>query len=150
MKDETGILNRLPHRYPFLMVDRVVEVSPGRRAVAVKDIAGDSFAALSGRYEDYPRIMLLEAMAKVGALAASGSVEGGAEGGAGGPGYLAGIHDARFGRAPEIGDRVVFTLEFEAGMGGLVRFKGTARVGEDVAAQAGLTFQAPGALSGAS
>ena len=141
MDRTTEIAAALPHRYPFLMVDRVVEVVPGRRAVAVKNITADSGAGNGGRAE-YPQVFLLEAMAQVGALAAAGPGLGSA-GGMGIPGYLAGINDARFGVRPLAGDVVVFTLDFVAASGGLVRFNGVATVGEEIAAEAGLTFSVP-------
>jgi 3-hydroxyacyl-[acyl-carrier-protein] dehydratase len=143
MENAAGIIRKLPHRYPFLMVDRVVEVVPGKRAVAIKNITNNCFATGTSGL-GYPRVFLLEIMAQVGALAASGAVSApGGEDGVLEPGYLAGLHDVRFDRTPEIGDQVVFTLDFVAAMGGLARFKGTAKIGGEVAAESGLTFSAP-------
>jgi len=145
MDNSASITGVLPHGYPFLMVDRVVEVVPGRRAVAIKNITGDCGWTGTDEGGSYPQLFLIEAMAQVGALAASGTGIGD-PGMPAIPGYLAGLNDAKFGRMPETGDQVVFTLDYEAGMGGLVRFKGTAKIGEEMAAESGLTFSAPGRL----
>ena len=134
------ILDAIPHRQPFIMVDRVLEVVPGKRATAIKIITTDPLSSGwgSGRY--YPEAFILEAMAQVGALAAAAP-----QGGNGGPvsGFLAAISDARFIKRPEAGDTVFLELEYQAGMGGLVRFKATAKIEGQVAAESVLTFTLP-------
>lgn len=127
---DVDILGRLPHRYPFLMVDRVLEVLPGVRAVGVMNVTG-------GRP---PEIMVLEALAQLSALAAPEQPGGSAQV----SGYLAGIHDAKFTGYPKAGDRVILKVEFVARMGGMVRFNGTASVGDDLLVESGLTFTVSG------
>ena len=136
----TDLTRVLPHRPPFLAIDRVIEILPGKRAVAAKDVTAGSF--WSGKGDSYPQVLILEAMAQVGALAAAGP---GNDSGGGElmPGYLAALSDTKFGRMPQAGDTVVFTMEFEAGMGGLVRFKGTARIADEMAAESVMTFSVP-------
>jgi 3-hydroxyacyl-[acyl-carrier-protein] dehydratase len=131
--EAADIINRLPHRYPFLMVDRVLEVLPGVRAVGVLNVTG-------GRL---PEILLLEAMAQLSALAAP-ALNGPGTGEAPVSGYLAGINGARFAGYPQAGDRVILKVEFEARMGGLVRFKGTASIDDNVVVESSLTFTLPG------
>ena len=137
------ILDAIPHRQPFIMVDRVLEVVPGKRATAIKIITTDPLSSGwgSGRY--YPEAFILEAMAQVGALAAAAPAApiDGKEG----PvyGFLAAISDARFLKRPEAGDTVFLELEYQAGMGGLVRFKATAKIEGQVAAESVLTFTLP-------
>jgi len=135
MFDAMEITRRLPHRYPFLMVDSVESVEPGLRAVGVKNITGDNHYAQGVTRGLSPEVMVLEAMAQVGALAA-----GNEEGGEARQGLLAALSGVTFHRRPAVGDRLVIELEFEAKMGPLVRFKGHARIGEEVAAEATLTF----------
>ena len=134
------ILEAIPHRQPFIMVDRVVEVVPGRRATAIKLITPDALSNgwSSGKF--YPEVFVLEAMAQVGALAAAPRDNGKGE-----PvsGFLAAISGARFLKRPEAGDTVFFELEYQAGMGGLVRFKATAKIEGLVAAESILTFSLP-------
>ncbi|MCL6561351.1 MAG: 3-hydroxyacyl-ACP dehydratase FabZ, partial [Firmicutes bacterium] len=61
----------LPHRYPFLFVDRILELEPGRRAVGIKNVTADEFF-FPGHFPDYPimpGVLIIEAMAQVAAVA---------------------------------------------------------------------------------
>ncbi|MGA2192203.1 MAG: 3-hydroxyacyl-ACP dehydratase FabZ family protein [Nitrospirota bacterium] len=134
----------MPHKFPFAMLDRVIEVVPGKHAAAEKTITSDSFFG-NGR-PFFPELFLIEALAQLGAVAA---VPAGAGTGTKGPredaiGYLAGINGAKFYIRPRPGDKVMFSVDYEAGMGGLFRFKGKATVGGELAAECGMTFTAPG------
>ncbi len=140
MKEATEIIAALPHRFPFLMVDRVLEIDPGRRAVAVKRITADGFYC--GRRGTMAGLLLVESMAQVGALAAAPRVAVSPESGLM-PGFLAGLGDVSFLKSPDVGDVVALTLVFQARLGGLVRFKGVAEIGGEKAAEATLTFSVP-------
>lgn len=140
MKEATDIIASLPHRFPFLTVDRVLEVEPGKRAVAVKNITDGGF--FCDRRGAMPELLLVEAMAQVGALAAAPHTQGSPDGESV-PGYLAGLGDVRFLKSPCVGDVVTLTLDFQARLGGLVRFKGVAEIGGEKAAEAVLTFSIP-------
>ena len=126
------------------MVDRVVEVVPGRSASGVKSVAADCFFSGNSRSMSFPGLFLLEALAQLGALA-SGAHGSGArqDDDAQIPGYLAAVQDARFGRVPVAGDSIYLSVEFEARFGNLVRFRGIAKIGEEVAAESVLTFSVP-------
>ena len=130
-----GILSAIPHRYPFIAVDRVQDVTPGIRAVGVKLISGDGPFSSQG----YPQFFLVEAMAQLGAIASAGRAAGGGPA----PGLLAAVSGVRFGVRPAAGDTVLLTVEFEARMGTLVRFRGVAKIKEEEAAEAVLTFSVP-------
>jgi len=145
MNETVDIAMVLPHRYPFLMVDRVVEVTPGKRAVAVKNITKDNPFSGTAQGDAWPALLVIEAMAQVGALAATPAGEG-QTGGDSIPGYLAGLHDVFFKRIPRVGDQVVMTLDFEARLGPMVRFKAVAEIGGETAVEAGLTFTIPQGL----
>jgi len=140
MKEASEIIAALPHRFPFIMVDRVLEVEPGKRAVAVKKITADGF--FCDRRGAMADLLLIEAMAQVGALAAAPQEQGSSEGELI-PGFLAGLGDVRFLKRPRVGDIVTLTLDFQARLGGLVRFKGVADIGGEKAAEATLTFSIP-------
>lgn len=142
------IIGALPHGFPFLMVDRVLEVVPGRRAVAVKTMTAGGFFS-SGRPAAWtPEMFVIEAMAQVGALTvAADSREcsagpGEIEGSGGITGYLAGLNDVIFHKRPMAGDTLVLTMEFVAAIGPLARFRGEARISGELAVEAGLTFTA--------
>lgn len=143
------ILRRLPHRPPFLLVDRVLELVPGKRVVAVKTVSDDaeSMRSAAGGYSR--EMLVIEAMAQTGALAYS-QMRPGEGGTAGGSeetvvkGYLAGLNDVVFHRRPKPGDTLELTLEFVAAMGPMARFIGTAKVRNEAVAEAGLTFTVEG------
>ncbi len=140
MKEAFEIIAALPHRFPFIMVDRVLEVEPGKRAVAVKRITADGF--FSDRLGTTADLLIIEAMAQVGALASAPQEQGGPERELM-PGFLAGLGDVKFLKSPRAGDVVTLTLDFQARLGGLVRFKGVAEIDGEKAAEATLTFSIP-------
>ncbi len=76
--DVKGILKLLPHRYPFLLVDRVVELEKGKKIVAIKNVTFNE-PFFMGHFPDYPvmpGVLVVEAMAQAGALLAINSVDG--------------------------------------------------------------------------
>jgi len=143
MKEASEIIAALPHRFPFIMVDRVLEVEPGKRAVAVKRITANGF--FCDRRGTMADLLLVEAMAQVGALAAAPQAPGAPDGDLM-PGFLAGLGDVRFLKSPRVGDVATLTLDFQARLGGLVRFKGVVEIGGEKAAEATLTFSVPGQI----
>ena len=140
MKEASEIIAALPHRFPFLTVDRVLEIDPGKRAVAVKMITADGF--FCDRQGTMPGLLLVESMAQVGALAAVPPEQSSPDGESV-PGFLAGLGDVIFLKSPNVGDVATLTLVFQARLGGLVRFKGVAEIGGEKAAEATLTFSVP-------
>jgi 3-hydroxyacyl-[acyl-carrier-protein] dehydratase len=138
MMDIHEILKRLPHRYPFLLVDRVLEIEPGKRIKALKNVTINEpfFTGHFPHRPVMPGVLMLEAMAQTAALlsfAAEGS----------GPDtksviYFAGIDGARFKRPVEPGDQLVMDVSLERSRAGIYKFKGVARVGDDIACEAEL------------
>ncbi|MDI6631679.1 MAG: 3-hydroxyacyl-[acyl-carrier-protein] dehydratase FabZ, partial [Thermoanaerobacteraceae bacterium] len=67
--DLEGIKNLLPHRHPFLLVDRILELEPGQRAVGVKNVTATEFF-FPGHFPEYPvmpGVLIIEALAQVAA-----------------------------------------------------------------------------------
>lgn len=118
----TDIPAHLPHRYPFLLVDRVLEREPGVRVVAEKLVTmGEPY--LQGHFEGrplVPAVLLLEMLAQAGGFLEGDSLHGAAV-------FLAGVQDARF-KAPALpGDRLRLEVIAEGAFGGLMKVKGTVR-----------------------
>ncbi len=132
------ILSLLPHRYPFLMVDRVVEIELGKSIRAIKNVTiNEPF--FNGHFPHrpvMPGVLMLEAMAQSAALL-SFATQGVT------PDdktvyYFAGIDSARFKRPVEPGDQLVMDVTLERHKAGIYKFKGVTRVGEEVACEAEL------------
>jgi 3-hydroxyacyl-[acyl-carrier-protein] dehydratase len=138
MMDIHEILKKLPHRYPFLLVDRVLEVEPGKRIKALKNVTINEpfFTGHFPHRPVMPGVLMLEAMAQSAALL-SFAGEGSA------PDeksviYFVGIDGARFKRPVEPGDQLVMDVTLERARAGIYKFKGVGRVGEEVACEAEL------------
>lgn len=127
----------IPHRYPFLLVDQITELEPGKRAVGHKNVTiNEPF--FPGHFPEYPvmpGVLIVEALAQVGAVAVLSLPEN-----AGKLAFFAGIDGVRFKRQVRPGDTLrleVDLLSFKMGIG-----KGEARayVGEQLAASGQMTF----------
>ena len=116
----TDIQAHLPHRYPFLLVDRVLEREPGVRVIAEKLVTfGEPY--LQGHFEGHPLVpgvLLLEMLAQAGGFLESDSLHGTAI-------FLAGVQDARF-KAPALpGDRLRLEVRAEGAFAGMLKLRGT-------------------------
>jgi 3-hydroxyacyl-[acyl-carrier-protein] dehydratase len=135
--DASGIQEILPHRPPFLLIDEVVELEPGRRVVARKHVRADDwwFAGHFPQRPVMPGVLTVEAMAQTGAVAVLSQEEH-----RGKMAFFAGIDRCKFKRVVEPGDVLELTCEIEHARGPIGRGRGTASVDGDLAAQAQLTF----------
>ena len=127
----------LPHRDPFLLIDEVLELEPGRRVVARRGVRAEDpwFAGHFPGRPVMPGVLIVEAMAQTGAVAVL--VE---EGNRGKIAFFAGIDDCRFKRIVEPGDELTLTCEIDTVRGPIGRGKATAYVGDELAARGTLTF----------
>ncbi len=119
--DRDGIKRIIPHREPFLLLDRIVELEPGVRAVAEKDVRSDDWW-FAGHFPDrpiMPGVLQVEALAQTAAVCAMATAEF-----QGGLGLFAGIDEIRFKRMVVPGE----TLRLEATMLKLHRAFGRAKV----------------------
>jgi 3-hydroxyacyl-[acyl-carrier-protein] dehydratase len=127
----------LPHRPPFLLIDEVLELEPGKRVVASRAVRADDWW-FPGHFPErpvMPGVLIVEAMAQTGAVAVL--VE---EQNRGRIAFFAGIDDCRFKRVVEPGDVLHLTCEIDQVRGPIGRGKATARVGDALAARGTLTF----------
>lgn len=134
--DMEAIRSCLPHRYPFLLVDRVLEVIPGQSAVGMKNVTINE-PYFQGHFPDYaimPGVLIIEALAQLGGIYAMQSdaiPEGHVT-------YFTGIDKARFRRPVVPGDQLRLEVEILRCRRGLYCFAGSATVEGEMAAQAEL------------
>jgi 3-hydroxyacyl-[acyl-carrier-protein] dehydratase len=127
----------LPHRDPFLLLDEVLELVPGRRVVARRAVRADDWW-VPGHFPErpvMPGVLIVEAMAQAGAVAVLAEDEN-----RGRIAFFAGIDDCRFKRIVEPGDVLTLTCEVDTVRGPIGRGKATAHVGDALAARGTLTF----------
>ncbi|MEN9383690.1 MAG: beta-hydroxyacyl-(acyl-carrier-protein) dehydratase FabZ [Pseudomonadota bacterium] len=138
MMDIHQILKQLPHRYPFLLVDRVLELDKGKSIKALKNVSMNE-PQFTGHFPHrpvFPGVLMLEAMAQTAALLAFDTL--GVTPDDKTVYYFAGIDGARFKRPVEPGDQLVMDVTLDRMKAGIFKFKATARVGADVACEAEL------------
>ncbi|ASS89486.1 MAG: 3-hydroxyacyl-[acyl-carrier-protein] dehydratase FabZ [Bacillaceae bacterium] len=137
MLDIQQIKEIIPHRYPFLLVDRVVELEEGKRAVGIKNVTiNEPF--FNGHYPDYPvmpGVLIVEALAQVGGVAMMKKEEY-----KGKLPLFAGIDKCRFKRQVRPGDQLKLEVEMIAQRGPIGKAKGIAKVDDEIACEAELTF----------
>ena len=138
--EAADIMRVLPHRYPFLLVDRVVELEPGRRAVGIKQVTANE-PQFTGHFPGrpiMPGVLMVEALAQTAGIAVLTLDEY-----RGKLGLFAGIDDCRFKRLVQPGDtlRLEVTVEKLRGMFGRVR--AVASVEDEVAVEAVLSIIIP-------
>lgn len=138
MMDIHEILKQLPHRYPFLMVDRVLSIERGKTIRALKNVSiNEPF--FNGHFPHrpvMPGVLMLEAMAQAAALLSFDSM--GVRLDDKTVYYFAGIDAARFKRPVEPGDQLIMDVELLRMKSGIFKFKGVTRVDGNVACEAEL------------
>jgi 3-hydroxyacyl-[acyl-carrier-protein] dehydratase len=135
--DIKGIQEIIPHRYPFLLVDRIVEWEAGKRAVGIKNVTVNE-PFFQGHFPEYPvmpGVLIVEALAQVGAVAVLGMEEN-----RGKMAFFAGIDKFRFRGQVRPGDVLRLEVELLRLKGSVGKGKGVARVGDRVVAEGELMF----------
>ena len=138
MMDIYQILKLLPHRYPFLLVDRVVEIDKGKRIKALENVARNE-PFVTGHMPSrpvMPGVLMLEALAQAAGLLSFDML--GVAPDENTVFYFVGIDNARFKRPVEPGDQLILEVELDRIKGGIYKFKGVARVDTNVACEADL------------
>lgn len=131
------ILKRLPHRYPFVMVDRVLELVPDKRITGFKNVTFNE-PFFQGHFPEkpvMPGVLILEGMAQIGCIMAYCSAGDSAKGKLI---YFAGIDKARFKKVVVPGDQIVFKLTKLKEKRGIIVMDGKAYVDDQLVASAEL------------
>jgi 3-hydroxyacyl-[acyl-carrier-protein] dehydratase len=139
MMDIHQILKKLPHRYPILLVDRVIALDKGKTIKALKNVTiNEPFFQGHFPYRPVmPGVLMLEALAQAAALLAFDAL--GSEPTEDLVYYFAGIDNARFKRPVEPGDQLILDVEMVRMKAGIFKFNGSASVDGVLAVQAELT-----------
>jgi len=136
--DIYAIFKQLPHRYPFLLVDRVLEYTPGKSIRALKNVTiNEPF--FQGHFPTFPLmpgVLVIEALAQVAGLLAY--VSGEAKPGGQSIIYFAGIDNARFKRQVVPGDQLMLHAEVMRVVRGVGKYRAWATVGDELACEAEL------------
>jgi 3-hydroxyacyl-[acyl-carrier-protein] dehydratase len=128
MMENREIQEILPHRYPFLLVDRILEIEPGKNGVGLKNLTGDEWFFQDHSF--YPPNLLLESLAQVGGivLGAKARVEN--------PeievqGLFAGVSDFQFQRYPVMGEQIRLKVEVIQSLASIYKFSAEAFIGDE-------------------
>lgn len=127
----------IPHRYPFLLIDKIVTLEPGKRAVGIKNVTINEpfFQGHFPQYPVMPGVLIIEALAQVGAVAVLGMEEN-----KGKIALFAGIDKLRIRRQVKPGDVLTLELELTRMRGSIGKGKGVASVDGEVAVEGELMF----------
>lgn len=132
------ILKQLPHRYPILLVDRVLHIEKGKSIQALKNVSINEpfFTGHFPHRPVMPGVLMLEALAQAAALLAFDTLGTAPDDKT--VYYFAGIDGARFKRPVEPGDQLILEVELDRMKAGIFKFKARAKVGEEIATEAEL------------
>jgi 3-hydroxyacyl-[acyl-carrier-protein] dehydratase len=138
--EAADIMRIIPHRYPFLLIDRVVELEPGKRVVATKSVTANE-PQFTGHFPGrpiMPGVLMVEALAQAGAVAVLSLPEY-----RGKLALFAGIDECRFRRTVLPGDELRLEVTLEKLRGVFGRGRAVASVGGEVAVEATISFVIP-------
>lgn len=137
MMDINEIKEIIPHRYPFLLVDKILEIEEGVRAIGIKNVtANEEF--FNGHFPDYPvmpGVLIVEALAQVGAVAMLKKEEN-----RGRLAFFTGIDNCRIKRQVKPGDQLRLEVEMTRVRGSFGKGKGIATVDGEVAVETEIMF----------
>lgn len=132
------IMRHLPHRYPFLLIDRVLSCDPGKELVAIKNVTMNE-PYFSGHFPNFPvmpGVLIVEAMAQAAAILAFKSFK--PKRSADSVYYFVGIDNARFKKPVTPGDQLIIKTQIVRNLRGIWKFTGQAFVAETLVSEATL------------
>lgn len=137
MLDSQKIKNLILHRYPFLLVDRILELEEGKRAIGIKNVTADEnfFNGHFPKYPVMPSILIVEALAQVCAVVMSTK-----EGKQGRLGLLAGIDNCRFKQQVKPGDQLHLEVEIIRLKGSIGKCRGIATIAGELVCETEIIF----------
>jgi 3-hydroxyacyl-[acyl-carrier-protein] dehydratase len=132
------IMAHLPHRYPFLLIDRVLSCEAGKQIVALKNVTINEpfFAGHFPHYPVMPGVLIVEAMAQASAILAFKSFD--LKSDARSVYYFVGIDEARFKKPVMPGDQLIIKAQVVRNLRGIWKFTGQATVGDQLVSEAEL------------
>jgi len=133
MSEKKEILERLPHAFPFRMIDRILEIEKGKKAVALKNVSIDEpyFLGHFPKEPILPGVLIVEAMAQTGGLAFQSSFEKEEEG----IPVLARVEEFRLKKSVIPGDQLIIEAEILHIFSGMAKVKVLARVEGEIVAE---------------
>lgn len=134
------IIKILPHRYPFLLVDRITELELGKRVVGIKNVSSNE-SFFQGHFPGnpiMPGVLIIEAMAQVGGVLARLSMEGDMDREEGAPVFFMSMDKVKFRKPVVPGDQIVFELKPLRTGSRVWKMAGKAFVKDDLVAEAEL------------
>jgi len=134
--DINQILEHLPHRYPFVLVDKVLSMKLGKKITAIKNVSVNEpfFPGHFPNYPVMPGVLVVEAMAQAAAILSFKTMNRKPDENS--MYYFVGIDNARFKRPVIPGDQLFLYVTIERMLKGIWKYKGTAKVNEQVVAEA--------------
>ena len=128
MMESREIQTLLPHRYPFLLVDRILEIEPGKKGIGIKCLTGGEWFFQG--HGAYPAALLLESLAQVGGIVLGSKAR------EENPqsrfiGLFAGVSDFQFQRCPVLGEVITLKVEATQSQASLYRFAAEVFVGDE-------------------
>jgi len=138
MMDIYEILKKLPHRYPFLMVDRVLDIKAGESIKALKNVSANEpyFQGHFPARPVMPGVLMVEALAQAAGLLSFATY--GVQQDDNSVFYFVGIDGARFKRPVQPGDQLILDVNLERAKSGIYKFAGRASVNNETAVEASL------------
>jgi beta-hydroxyacyl-ACP dehydratase FabZ len=128
------LINVIPHRYPFLLVDRILEIDERKRIVGLKNVTINE-PYFQGHFPGHPimpGVLIIEAMAQVGGVLLMGAMDDHASKVV----YFMSLDNVKFRRPVRPGDQLIFELEMTQIRGNVCKMRGIAKVDGDVVAEA--------------
>ncbi|AIQ67773.1 3-hydroxyacyl-ACP dehydratase FabZ [Paenibacillus graminis] len=137
MLDIERIKKVIPHRYPFLLVDKILEIDEGKKAVGIKNVTINEpyFLGHFSGYPVMPGVLIVEALAQIGGIVMSQEDNSNHK-----IGLLTGIDNCRFRQQVKPGDQLLLTFEVTRVKGQIVKGKGVAMVNNEMVCETEIMF----------